>query len=228
MLPRLLAAALLFAAAAPASAQFANRVGQAWYPIKGGDGTPVANHRVPVELESQIEKLPGAVVLGNPKGDVTLVEFYDLNCPYCRKASADIDEILRTDRELKLVLVPVPVLGVPSIQAGRVELVVALKGTAQQFYAFHRKVYAGRGTVDGAKALAVAKELGFDPQKTIDAANEDDVTEAMKAHVRLGNALNLMATPAYVVKGVAILGHPGRASLEKVIASIRRCDKVVC
>jgi protein-disulfide isomerase len=80
------------------------------YPIKADDSTTIANHRVPVEIESQIEKLPGVVIVGNPHGEVTLNEFYDVNCPYCRKASADIDALLRVNRELRLVLVPFPVL----------------------------------------------------------------------------------------------------------------------
>jgi len=77
---------------------------QAWFPIKGDDGAPVANHRFPVEIESQIDSRAGTVVVGNPRGDVTLVEFYDLNCPYCRAAATDLDDLLRKDREPKLIL----------------------------------------------------------------------------------------------------------------------------
>lgn len=214
---------LLASLLVPAQAQQA----EPWHPIKGEDGTPVMNHRVPVELESQLEGLPGAVVVGNPRGDVTLVEFYDLNCPYCRRASADLAAILGQDKELKLVLVPFPVLGIPSIAAGRVEFAV-VKLARERFYEFHRKIFAGRGTVDGNRALAVAKDIGLANDRVIAAANDDAVTEAMKAHVRLGNALGLAATPAYVIKGVAILGHPGRATLEGIIRAIRTCDKVVC
>lgn len=198
-----------------------------WYPIKGEDGSPVINHRLPVELAGRIETLPGAVVVGNPRGDVTLVEFYDLNCPYCRKAAKDISEVLAADKELRLVLVPFPVLGIPSIAAGRVEMAVA-RLTPARFHEFHRKIFAGRGTIDANRALAVTKEMGLAAEAVIAAANDDAVTEAMKAHVRLGNAMGLAATPAFVVKGVAVLGYPGRASLEGIINSVRRCDNVVC
>lgn len=204
------------------------RAQDAWYPIKGDDGSEVANHRVPVELSSEIEKLPGIVVVGNPHGDVTLAEFYDLNCPFCRQAAADIGDILHADPDLKLVLVPFPVLGIPSILASRVELAVARLGTAQQFYRFHRKMYLGRGTNDDRRALAVALELGFDRAALIKTANDDAIGEIMKAHVRLGNALDLAATPAFVIDGVAILGHPGKKALTEIIRSVRRCDKVVC
>ena len=187
-----------------------------WHAITGEDGTPVANHRVPVELESQIETLPGVVVVGNPRGDVTVVEFYDLNCPFCRKAAADLGELLKADNELKVVLVPFPVLGIPSIGAGRVELAVAKLAPAS-FYDFHRKIFAGRGVVDANRALAVAKELGLTTDTVIAAANDNSVTETMKSHVRLGNSLGLAATPSFVIKGVAILGHPGREALARIV-----------
>ena len=108
---------------------------------------------MPSSLLGPIDKLPGVVTVGNPNGKTTLVEFYDLNCPYCRIASSDIADMVDLDRELKLVLVPFPVLGIPSITASRVELAVAKLGTPQQFYDFHRKVYAQRGVTDGARAL---------------------------------------------------------------------------
>ena len=87
-------------------------------------------------------------------------EFYDLNCPYCRIASSDIADMVDLDSELRLVLVPYPILGIPSVGASRVELALAKLGTPQQFYDFHRRVYAQRGTTDGNRALAIAQELG--------------------------------------------------------------------
>jgi protein-disulfide isomerase len=200
----------------------------AWYPIMGEDGTPVANHRVPVELESQIAGLPGKVVVGNPHGDVTLVEFYDLNCPFCRAASADLDDLVRKDNELKLVLVPFPVLSLASIQAGRVELAVAGMIDAARFYQYHQRLYAGRGVVDGARALAAAHGFVFNLKQLVAAANADIINETLKMHVRLGDALGLAATPSFVIKGVAIVGYPGRAALAKIVQSVRRCDKVAC
>ena len=98
---------------------------QTQFPILGEDGSRVANHAIAPDRVPAAEKLPGAVVAANPDGDVTLVEFYDLNCPYCRRASADVDALLKSDRKLRLVLVPFPVLGIPSILAGRVEIAVS-------------------------------------------------------------------------------------------------------
>jgi protein-disulfide isomerase len=198
------------------------------FPIKGDEGQRVANHPVAAKLGDAIEQLPGVVVAGNPHGAVTLAEFYDLNCPYCRAAAADIGDMVDTDSEFRLVLVPFPVLGIASIQSGRVELAVAKLGTASQFYDFHRKIYSRRGVVDATRALEVARGLGFDERKLIAVADSEEITETMKAHLRLGNALGLAATPSFVIKGVAVLGYPGRHSLQELVDSASSCGKVVC
>jgi protein-disulfide isomerase len=197
------------------------------YPIKADDGSIIANHRVPAEVESRIEKLPGAVVVGHPQGKVTLAEFYDLNCPYCRKASDDIATLLRANPDLRLVLVPFPVLGVASIQGSRVEFAVA-RLAPQKFYEFHRKLYEGRGVIEGTRALAAAKAIGLDVAKVTNVADEDGLGQDMIAHVRLGDALAIQATPGFVIKGVTIVGYPGPKALAGVIRSVQRCGAVIC
>ena len=196
------------------------------YPLAGDDGQRVPNHTV--KLPGSIEGLPGVVTVGNPNGKTTLVEFYDLNCPYCRIAAADVADMVELDRELKLVLVPFPVLGAASIAASRVELAVAKLGTPQQFYDFHRKIYAQRGTTDGGRALDVARGLGFDAKTLAEVGNSGEITEIMKAHFNLGNSLGLAATPSFIVASVAILGYPGRYRLQAVVDAAGSCGKVLC
>lgn len=207
---------------------FAARAGEGFYPIKADDGSIIANHRVPAELESQIEKLPGVVVVGNPRGAVTLNEFYDVNCPYCRLASADIDALLRSNRELRLVLVPYPVLGIASILGTRVEFAVARLAPAQTFYKFHRMLDATRGVVDGNRALAAGRAVGLDIAKVLKVANEDKLANIMSRHARLGDALGLQVTPGFVIKGVAVVGYPGPKALAGIVQSVQRCGAVVC
>jgi protein-disulfide isomerase len=189
------------------------------FPLVNDDGQRLPNHSV--KLAQPIDRLPGVVVAANPDGKATLVEFYDLNCPYCRIASADIADMVAVDPELRLVLVPFPVLGIASIAASRVELAVAKLGTPAQFYEFHHKIYSQRGTTDGLRALEVAHGLGFDEHALTELGDSDEITKVMKAHVALGNALGLAATPAFVVDGVAILGYPGRDGLQKIVDAAR-------
>ena len=154
--------------------------------------------------------------------------FYDLNCPYCRQAAADVGELASRDREFRLLLVPYPVLGIASITATRVELAVGKLGTPEQFYAFHRKMYARRCTHDGVSALEVAQSLGLDKQHLLARADSDQVTETMKTLVRLGTALDLKAAPSFVIGNVAILGYPGPRALAAIVTAAATCDKVVC
>ena len=118
--------------------------------------------------------------------------------------------MIAADKKLKLVLVPFPVLGVPSIIAGRVELAVAKTASPEQFYAFHRKIYEGRGVIDGERALSVVRDLKLDEQKIRnpgrrrrDHRNDEDACAARQS-------ARPAATPAYVIGDIAILGHPGR------------------
>jgi protein-disulfide isomerase len=199
----------------------------AQFPLKGVDGTPIANHRLAPELAGRAALLPGTVVAGNPDGDVTLLQFYDLNCPYCRRAAQDIDELIRADKSLKMVFVPYPILSSQSVEGGRVELALREMG-ARHFLEFRSRIYKARGTIDGARSLAVVKEMGIDPVKVIELANQPRVTETLKAHAQFASAAKLFATPSYVVAGVAIVGHPGPNTLRGVVSAVRKCKAVVC
>jgi len=196
------------------------------FPLVGDQGERLANHAV--KVPGPIDRLPGVVIAANPNGKTTLIEFYDLNCPYCRIASADVADMVDLDPQLRLVLVPFPVLGIASIAASRVELAVAKLGTPAQFYDFHRKIYSQRGVADGTRALEVARGLSFDIAALTKVGDSDEVTEQMKDHVRLGNALGLAATPAFIIGGVAVLGFPGRYRLQAIVDAVSACGKVVC
>lgn len=213
-------------AALPAVSR-AQQFGPAEFQIKADDGVLMSNHRVTPEQAAQIERLPGLVVAGNPKGDVTLVQFYDLNCPFCREAAADIDALLRADKALRLVFVPYPTLSIQSVEGGRIELVVR-ELAPKRFLEFRKKIYAGRGIIDGNRALAVTDAMGLDRNKVIEIANAARTTETLKVHATLGSALKMVATPSYVIQGVAILGHPGLVPLQQVARAVRTCKAVVC
>lgn len=222
MIRALLIGALLLA---PALAQAQG----ARYPLKADDGALIQNGKIKPDVIKEAEKLPGAVVAANPQGDITLVEFYDLNCPYCRRASADLEAMIKADPRLRLVLVPFPVLGVPSVIAGRVELAVAKSVPPEKFYEFHRALLAGRGTIDGQRAMAIATgNLGLDPQKIADAANDDGITDIMKAHLRFANTYGTKATPLFFVQDIVIDGYPGPQTLKAVVAAARKCGRAMC
>ena len=82
--------------------------------------------------------------------------------------------------------------------------------------------------IDGQRALSTASTFKLDPQKVLDAANDDGIIDVMKAHVRFADSLGLKATPSYLIQDIAIQGHPGRQSLKAVVDSVRKCGKATC
>ena len=98
----------------------------------------------------------------------------------------------------------------------------------EQFLDFHRRIYAGRGLIDGARVMAVAKDLGLDPQKVAASPIPRRRSMLLRENATGGGEAGLKATPAYVIGGVAILGHPGLKPLQQLVGAMRACGKVVC
>ena len=201
-----IAVALLFCAANAAA--MAAQFGPAQYALKDDTGDPITNFDLSADLSARLAKLPGQIAVGNLHGDVTVQQFYDLNCPFCREAAADIDELVRTDKNIKLVFVPYAVLSVQSVQGALVEIAAAQLLTPEKYLQFHRRIYASRGLIDGPRVLAAAKDVGLDQQQLAAAANTEGTLKSWGT-ADFGTAARLVATPAYVINGVAILGHPG-------------------
>ena len=128
MIARIALLLILLAVAAEAQ-QF----GPAQFPIKDDDGDPMSNTSVSADQMAEVARLPGLIDVGGSKSDVTLYQFYDLNCPICREAAADVDALIRSDPALRLVFVPYPVLSVQSVEGARVELALRELGTPQKF-----------------------------------------------------------------------------------------------
>src|SRR2546423_5619430 len=109
---------------------------------------------------------PRNVTLGNKDGDVTFVEFFDYNCGYCKRAMLDMLDLLKSDPKLKVVLKEFPVLSQGSVEAAQVAVAARMQDpTGKKYLDFHQKLLAGRGPADKARAMAAAKDAGFDTAK---------------------------------------------------------------
>jgi protein-disulfide isomerase len=171
---------------------------------------------------------PRQVVVGNPQGDVTMVEFFDYNCGYCKKALADMLELMKGDAKLRVVLKEFPVLGPASVEAAQVGAAARMQDrTGKKYLDFHQKLLGGRGTIDRARALAVAKEVGFDVARLEKDMAGEEVRAAIEESFKLAEALALNGTPSYVIGDQVVAGAVGVAALkEKVNAA--RCGKPAC
>src|SRR6476646_9616334 len=130
------------------------------------------------------------VVVGNPQGDVTLVEFFDYNCGYCKRALSDMIDLMKDDGKLRVVLKEFPVLGPGSIEAAQVAVAARMQDkTGKKYLDFHQKLLGGRGQADKARALAAAKEAGFDVARLEKDMNSEEAKATIAESMRLADAI---------------------------------------
>lgn len=227
---RKVAFGLAAALAAPAlvGRAFAEGAANQWFAVTGDDGHPVPNARVPVELSEEMEELPGAIWGGPKDASVTLVEFYDFNCPWCRAADATIRDLMRADRDLRVGLVNNPILSPASAQAAKVELAVLRTGGARTARRFSESLFARKGRIDGPLALDAARDAGLDRAAIERLADGPEIAATLRRQMRLAASMGLSATPSWVAGGAAILGYPGPKALARMVADARSCGTIAC
>jgi protein-disulfide isomerase len=182
-----------------------------------------AKHRAAVaETKATLFSSPHQVVLGNPQGSITMVEFFDYNCGFCKRALSDMLDLLKTDSNLKFVLKEFPVLGEGSVEAAHVAVAARMQDvTGKKYIEFHQKLLGGRGQADKAHALAVAKEVGFDMARIEKDMNSDEVKKTIDENMKLADALGVNGTPSYVVGDEVIVGAVGIDALREKIKAER-------
>jgi protein-disulfide isomerase len=159
---------------------------------------------------------PHQVVLGNPQGTTTMVEFFDYNCGYCKKALPDMLTLLKNDPNLKFVLKEFPVLGEGSVEAAHVAVAARMQDpTGKKYIEFHQKLLGGRGPADKARALAVAKEVGFDMARIEKDMASDEVKATIDEDMKLADAIGVNGTPSYVINGELVVGAVGIDALKE-------------
>ncbi len=165
------------------------------------------------------------VVLGNPEGDVTLVEFFDYNCGYCREATGHLQSLLQADNNLRIVMKEFPILGESSYEAAQVAIAVASQA---DYWGFHHALMSVEGQADRQSALKAAEEAGLDVQK-IEAAIDEQKAEAAIDEVRaLAGSLGINGTPSYIIGDEVIVGFVDVDFLRKKIEAVRQCGKATC
>lgn len=187
-----------------------------------------AREKITLDKDSPLFTSKYQMVLGNPQGDVTLVEFFDYNCGFCKKALSDNMKLLDTDKKLRIILKEFPVLGPGSVEASRVAMAARSEMTPEQERAFHLKLLGSPGMADKQKALKVAQEVGLDPAKLAKEMGSPDVTKGIQQSVAIADQLGLTGTPSFVLGGDVVVGAVGYDELKDKIAAVRKCGKSTC
>ena len=175
-----------------------------------------------------LTKSPYQAVVGNPNGKVTLVEFFDYNCGYCKQALPDLTRLIKEDGDLRVVLKDFPVLGPGSVEAAQIAIAVKKQLQGEKFWAFHVKLLGTRGQVGKAQALAAARDSGADMERLAKDIEGPEIQATLQESAKLADALNLTGTPTYVVGDEVVVGAVGYGQIKGRLDNIRKCGKASC
>ncbi len=167
----------------------------------------------------EIFRDPAAPVGGNASGDVTLVEFFDYNCKYCRAVDPTIAEVLAADPGLRLVHKEFPILGDGSEAASRIALAAERQGKYREL---HQALMSVQGSATEESALAAAAASGLDVERLRRDMGDPAISEAIARNRALAAALGVDGTPGFVLAGQVVPGAIDRATLEGLIAKARQ------
>ncbi len=193
---------------------------------KRNEESKVAQNKTITESGADIFNSSEDAIVGNPKGDVTVVEFFDYNCGYCRRALGDMQALVKTDPNVRFVLKELPILGPDSVKAHYIAQ--SFKRLLPEKYAEYHVALLSSGHADEDSAVALGVSMGADEAK-LRAGMEDKQSAALFArNNELATGLNITGTPSYVIKDEVVPGALGLEVLSEKVANVRLCQKATC
>lgn len=168
-----------------------------------------------------IERDPTTPVAGNPKGDVTVVEFFDYRCGYCKKVVPTLQALLKNDANVRVVFKEFPILGPESQKAAEAAQAV-WKIEPGKYLAFHVALMESRGALDEARIMEIAKSVGIDPGKLKTAMADPAVAKKLKDNIELAQKLQIGGTPAFIVGDQLMPGAVDLDTLQDAVRSARK------
>jgi len=173
------------------------------------------------DQRQMLERDPNAPVLGNPDGDVTVIEFFDYNCPYCKRAMPEVMALLKADTNVRLVYREWPILGEASVFATRAALASRAQGKYEEM---HLAMMGLKGRVGEERVMAVAKDIGLDLDKLRADMQSPEVEEHIATSMRLAQALGFNGTPSFVIGQALVPGFVEQDQLQQMVDESRKSE----
>ena len=167
------------------------------------------------------------MIIGDPNAKISLVEFFDYNCGFCKRALADMNRIVAENPDVNFIMKEFPVLGEPSLEAHRVSLAV-IRHYPEKYEEYHTQLLNGSGRKDGNAALDLAIEMGADAEKIKATANDPAIMNAISEVYELADGLGITGTPSYVVGDEVVFGAVGYDALMPRVENMRKCGNSTC
>ena len=158
---------------------------------------------------------------GNPDGDITVVEFMDYRCGYCRKAKEAVEELVKSDGNIRFVLKEFPILGDDSVASSRFAIAVLQLHGPDAYKAAHDALIMLRGSPDAETLGRLAADLGIDPAPVLARMNADEVTAVLAANRALADVMSLSGTPAFAINKTLLRGYVPLDGLRAIVADER-------
>ncbi len=156
--------------------------------------------------------------VGNPDASVTVIEFFDYNCGYCKKAFPDVQELVAKDSDVRVVFQEFPVLGQSSEEAARWSLAAQKQG---KYFEYHAALMDYRGQKNKAALLSLARDVGLDTEQLETDANSPEIAAAIERSRTIARDLNINGTPAFIVQKEFYRGYLGEGGLEHAVNDAR-------
>ena len=172
------------------------------------------------EIIEKLFKDPTSPVGGNPNGDVTIVEFFDYQCGYCKWVFPRIEKLLIDDSNLRFVFKEMPILGPNSVFAARAALAARKQGE-KQYVAFHKVMMASRGSLNKASVLRFATGAGLDVERLKGDMEDDNINDMIRRNLKLADALSINGTPAFVIGDTIVRGAVDLLKLKILVERAR-------
>lgn len=163
---------------------------------------------------------PDTPIGGNPNGDVTVVEFFDYRCGYCKKVYPSLKKVVNTDKNVRYVFKEFPILGPESVDASKAALAIS-RIDATKYQAFHDALMTSRGSLTKSKLLKYAADVGVDPKAVEKEMGSPEIEKIIRKNYDLAQSLNISGTPAFVIGNELIPGAVDYATLKNLIAKAR-------
>lgn len=172
-------------------------------------------------LEEDLKNNPNDPVLGNVDGDITVVEFFDYRCGFCKRAHDDVKALLKADGNIRFVLKEFPILGPDSVNASRASQAVWLH-QKDKYDAFHAAMMGNKGDLGAERVMELAQAAGVDTAALTEQMNDPLVNETLRATAAQAGALNITGTPAFVFGKQVQPGAIGLEMMQEQVAAMRK------